>query len=93
MVQQFLDNSQTLGVVNSFCCGPVRGNCRQKDNNDTDCAPLLKKRKLMLEDNNYINEVCIHNNYYYDFMQIAREVIRLYVFLSPLLQITCELYH
>lgn len=30
-VQQFLDNTQTLRVVNSFCRGPVRGNCRQRE--------------------------------------------------------------
>ena len=48
-VQQFLDNTQTLRVVDSFCRGPVKGNCRQKEIehvNETDCVPLLKRRKL-----------------------------------------------
>ena len=44
-VQQFLDNTQTLRVVNSFCRGPVRGNCRQREINDTDCTPLAKRHR------------------------------------------------
>ena len=43
-VHQFLDNTRTLRVVDSFSRGPVKGNCHQKEIehvNETDCVPLL----------------------------------------------------
>ena len=48
-VQEFLDNTQSLRVVNSFCRGAVKRNCRvvEKDSkiNERDCEPLPKWRK------------------------------------------------
>ena len=29
-VEQFCQNTQALRVINSFCKGPVKGNCRRK---------------------------------------------------------------
>ena len=48
-VNEYFNNTQALRVVNSFCRGPVRGNCRggasSKSISDTDCAPLQKRQR------------------------------------------------
>lgn len=52
-VLEFCHNSQALRVVDSFCRGPVRGNCRQKrcchsvDKENT--IPLLKRPRKSLD--------------------------------------------
>ncbi len=49
--REFYNNSQALRVVDSFCRGPVRGNCREpgkrlKENMPPiDNTPLAKRRK------------------------------------------------
>ena len=48
-VNEYYQNTQALRVVNSFCRGPVRGNCRgsasSTDVLDIDCAPLQKRQR------------------------------------------------
>ena len=45
---EFKTNTQALRVVDSFCCGPVRGNCRSSESrakiSSTDIEPLPKRR-------------------------------------------------
>ena len=43
-VLEFCQNSQALRVVDTFCRGPVRGNCRQKQ----DCHPIDKENIIPL---------------------------------------------
>lgn len=45
--QEYAYNTQALRVVNSFCRGPVRGNCRGSKRASTcidDATPLLKRQ-------------------------------------------------
>ena len=49
-VSEFYNNTQALCVIDSFCHGPVRGNCRetakrQGENGPIECTPLAKRRK------------------------------------------------
>ena len=48
-VAEFIKNTQALRVVDSFCRGPVRGNCRKIKGRATDCkeniASLAKRPK------------------------------------------------
>lgn len=49
-VKQFYENSQALRIVNSFCRGPIRGNCRgmhskEPVNDEASCTPLPKRRR------------------------------------------------
>ena len=49
-VSEFLKNTQALGVVNSFCSAPVRGNCRGAKDSGTanmgiENVPLPKRRR------------------------------------------------
>ena len=46
-VQEFYNNTQALRVINSFCRGPVRGNCRGNNTplSEADCAPIPKRKK------------------------------------------------
>ena len=52
-VHDFQNNTQSLRVVQSLCCGPVRGNCQVSSTNNTskttvtssDCQPLPRRRK------------------------------------------------
>lgn len=52
-VQEYYQNTQALRVVNSFCRGPVRGNCRRATSSgsvtEESCAPLLKRKKHKLK--------------------------------------------
>ena len=43
-VLEFCQSSQALRVVDTFCRGPVRGNCRQK----RDCHPIDKENIIPL---------------------------------------------
>ena len=52
-VAEFYKNTQALRVINSFCVGPVKGNCRNQTTEQgrkTDCdkenTPLPKRRKI-----------------------------------------------
>lgn len=40
-VHEFFKNTETLRVVNSFCRGPIRGNCRGSA--ETDSLPIPKR--------------------------------------------------
>ncbi|SMN01560.1 hypothetical protein SPONN_2631 [uncultured Candidatus Thioglobus sp.] len=47
-VEQFCKNTQALRVINSFCKGPVRGNCQQKREQcsiEEESAPLPKRKR------------------------------------------------
>ena len=49
-VMEYYQNTQALRVVNSFCRGPVRGNCRGASSatpitSDENCDKPLMKRK------------------------------------------------
>ncbi len=49
-VSQFYENTQALRIVDSFCRGPVRGNCRGASAktvtmDEASCAPLPKRRR------------------------------------------------
>ena len=49
-VHEFYQNAQSLRVVNSFCRGPVSGNCRgnratECTMDEFSCTPLPKRRK------------------------------------------------
>ena len=45
-VIEFTKNTQALRVVDSFCRGPVRGNCRKRNKIDNEnIAPLAKRSK------------------------------------------------
>ena len=48
-VQEYYRNTQALQVVNSFCRGPVKGNCRGNksalEDIDDESAPLPKRHK------------------------------------------------
>ena len=49
-VQNFFANTQALRVVNSFCRGPVKGNCRgstssNETSHSSDLAPLPKRKR------------------------------------------------
>ncbi len=50
-VVDFYNNTQSLRVVDSFCRGPVRGNCRvtgdksHETSSKDDCVPLQKRQK------------------------------------------------
>ncbi len=49
-VTDFFNNTQALHVVDSFCCGPIRGNCRGLANDkcqetDSYSTPLKKRQK------------------------------------------------
>ena len=49
-VSEFYNNTQALRVVNSFCRGPVRGNCRgaatvTQNITEEACVPLPKRSK------------------------------------------------
>ena len=47
-VMEFVENTQSLSVINSFCRGAVRRNCRQQDTlKDTDCMPLPKRKRQL----------------------------------------------
>ena len=48
--KQFMENTQALRVVNSFCRAPVRGNCRGSTSSEPivdeyACAPLPKRKR------------------------------------------------
>ena len=48
---EFTKNTQALRVVDTFCRGPVKSNCRKRKPNDTQIgqeneAPLAKRRKV-----------------------------------------------
>ena len=46
---EFGKNTESLRVVNSFCRGPVRGNCRGAGESDTgldSATPLTRRRKV-----------------------------------------------
>ena len=48
-VQEYYKNTESLRVINSFCRGPVRGNCRGQNESltsDSDRAPLNKRRRI-----------------------------------------------
>lgn len=48
-LKEYYNNTQVLRVVNSFCLGPVKGNCRagkRTELSEADCAPLLKRQKV-----------------------------------------------
>jgi hypothetical protein len=50
-VVEFLNNTQALQVVDSFCRGPVKGNCRggtankKRQITEEDCAPLTRRKR------------------------------------------------
>lgn len=48
-VLEFSQNTQALRVVDSFCRGPVKGNCRKRDGShlpiDKNITPLPKRQK------------------------------------------------
>lgn len=48
-VKEFFQNTQALRVVNSFCRGPVKGNCRGESSSRQidmeDAVPLLKRKR------------------------------------------------
>lgn len=47
-VQEFCKNTQALRVINSFCRGPVKGNCRTKSrcpDLEKENAPLPKRKR------------------------------------------------
>lgn len=47
-VQEFFKNTEALRVVNSFCRGAVKGNCRgenSKSISEQDSEPIEKRRK------------------------------------------------
>jgi hypothetical protein len=45
--QEYFNNTETLRVVDNFCRGPVRGNCRGQSEavSVEDRAPLMKRRR------------------------------------------------
>ena len=48
-VQEFIHNTQALRVINSFCKGPARGNCRGSTaalDKENDGGPLPKRPRL-----------------------------------------------
>ncbi len=47
-VQEYYKDTEALRVVNSFCRGPVRGNCRGQNQSISanDCAPIMKRRRI-----------------------------------------------
>ena len=48
VVQEFCKNTQDLRVINSFCRGPVKGNCRRNCepmNIEEESIPLPKRRR------------------------------------------------
>ena len=49
-VAKFIKNTQALRVADSFCCGPVRGNCTKEKGSDShvdqeNVPPLAKRPK------------------------------------------------
>ena len=47
-VREFCKNTQALRVINSFCRGPVKGNCRRNRepmNIEEESMPLPKRRR------------------------------------------------
>ena len=47
-VEQFCQNTQALRVINSFCNGPVKGNCRRKGEPislEDESKPLPKRKR------------------------------------------------
>lgn len=53
-ISEFYTNTQALRVVDSFCRGPVRGNCRggvagsKRSSSDSEIfnTPMIKRRKI-----------------------------------------------
>lgn len=49
-VAEFYQNTQALRVIDSFCRGPIRGNCREaakrQRGNEPLSTPLAKRRRL-----------------------------------------------
>ena len=48
-VKEFINNTQALRVINTFCRGPVRGNCRahsSKPDLEKENAPIPKRRRI-----------------------------------------------